>query len=188
MIRYKSPATVLRAGLLLALLLGASGCTEMQLPLIPETTPRTQVTAEISFLNGEFQKAMLEYKEIYETTSSIEDKNSALYGIACTQMILAENDDQLVEAITSLQRWNVSKGSEDFNENRNMLILALIQQSDRIQAKKQQSAAHDKRQKGIIYSQRKKISQMATTVEQLQKQLDELEAIDEIYQEKRKPQ
>lgn len=187
MLRYKSPKNVLRAGIFVVLL-SISGCTPLQLPLIPETASRTRNTAEISFLNGEFQKAMLEYKEIYETTSSIEEKNSALYGIACTEILLAENDDQLVEAITTLQRWNASKGSENFNENRNLLILALKQQSERIQSKKQQSVEYDKRQKGIINSQRNKISQMATTVKQLKKQLDELEAIDEIYQEKRKPQ
>lgn len=181
----KYPATVLRVGLLIVLLLGVNGCAETQLQLTPEASTGTEALAEINFLNGDFQKALLKYSEIYEMTPSIENRNSALYGIACTQMILAENVDQLVEAITTLQQWNASKGSEDFKENRTLLILALNQQSERIRGKKQQTAALDKRQKGIIHSQRKKISAMSTTIKQLTKQLDELEAIDEIYQEKR---
>lgn len=173
--------------LLTVILTGLCSCSHLRLPLLPEKSYRTQASAEQSFLNGDFQEALLEFEQIYDTALSPDDKNTALYGMACTQMILAQNDDQLVESLTTLQRWNANKGSSSFDENRNLLLLALKQQSERIQEKKQKTVAHDKRQRRIIYSQKKKISQMATTVKQLKQQLDELEAIDEVFQEKRKP-
>lgn len=173
--------------LLTVLLTGLCSCSHLQLPLLPKKSFRTLASAEQSFLNGDFQEALLEFEQIYDTALSPDDKNTALYGMACTQMMLAQNNDQLIESIRVLQRWSANKGSSSFDENRNLLLLSLKQQSERIQEKKQKTVAHNKRQKKIIYSQKTKISQMATTVKQLKQQLDELEAIDEVFQEKRKP-
>ena len=147
----------------------------------------SQPAAETLFINGDFENALLEFEHAYETALSHEDRNTALYGLACTQMMLANSDLQLIEAIDNLLRWDANKGSAPFTENRHLLTLALRQQSYLIQQKHVALAARDKRKNNVIAYQKKKISQMSTTLQNLQNQLEELEEIDETYQEKRKP-
>lgn len=149
--------------------------------------------AEQHFLNGDFENALLQYEQIYETALSPEDKNHALYGLACTQMMLAHNANQLVEAIANLQTWDANKGNAPFTENRHLLILALKQQSTLIERNKTLTE-RENLQKSVIANQRVKITQMTTANEQLQveikklqKQIEEIEAIDENAQSKRKP-
>ena len=168
-----------------------SSCTDLVTTLQisePQEKPQTtQAAADTLFINGDFENALLEYEQIYETALSHEDRNSALYGLACTQMMLANSDLQLIEAIDNLLRWDANKGSAPFTENRHLLTLALRQQSYLIQQKHVALTAREKRKNNVIAYQKKKISQMATTLHNLQNQLEELEQIDETYQEKRKP-
>ena len=181
----------LRFLLLCLLVLSTSSCSQLIANLErvqpQEEMKSAQAAADILFLNGDFENALLEYEQIYETALSHEDKNSALYGLACTQMMLANSDLQLIEAIDNLLRWDANKGPAPFTENRHLLTLALRQQSYLIQQKHVALAAREKRKNNVIAYQKKKISQMATTLKNLQNQLEELEEIDESYQEKRKP-
>lgn len=172
-----------------------SSCTELVASLqqqiqeepVEEQPRTTQAAADTLFINGDFENALLEYEHIYETALSHEDRNSALYGLACTQMMLANSDLQLIEAIDNLLRWDANKGREPFTENRHLLTLALRQQSYLIQQKHVALAAREQRKNNVISYQKKKISQMSTTLQNLKNQLEELEEIDETYQEKRKP-
>ena len=161
--------------------------TDLKITEPQEVLETTQAAADTLFINGDFENALLEYEQIYETALSHEDKNSALYGLACTQMMLANSDLQLIEAIDNLLRWDANKGTAPFTENRHLLTLALRQQSYLIQQKHVALTAREKRKNNVIAYQKKKISQMATTLHNLQNQLEELEEIDETYQEKRKP-
>ena len=176
---------------LFALTIGTTSCTSF-IADFKHAEPQqeietTQAAADILFINGDFENALLEYEQIYETALSHEDRNSALYGLACTQMMLANSDLQLIEAIDNLLRWDANKGRAPFTENRHLLTLALRQQSYLIQQKHVALTAREKRKNNVIAYQKKKISQMATTLHNLQSQLEELEEIDETYQEKRKP-
>lgn len=168
-----------------------SSCTNMAKlpsPIIPEATAeKTQSVAELHFINGNFESALLEYEQIFETSLSPEDRNLALYGLACTQMMLARSDEQLLEAISNLQRWDASKGSAPFVENRHLLVLALKQQGEFLKEKTEGQLKHEKQKNSVIAYQKKKISLMASTLVKLQKQLEELEAIDETFQEIRNP-
>lgn len=172
---------------LFVFIISLTGCASLNLPLLPENAQRTQAQAELNFLNGKFREALLEYEHIFDTALSPEDRNAALYGMACTQMMLANTDDQLLEAIANIQRWNAYKGTDNFYENRHLLVLALKQQADVITAKKQENDDREKHKNSVISNQRKKLTEMSSTVKILKHQLDELEAIDEIFQEKRKP-
>ncbi len=179
---------------LLSLLFLCSSCTVLQLPAFPVAAGHTQAFAEQLFINGDFENALLEYEQIYETALSPEDKNQALYGLACTQMMLARNDDQLIEAISNLQKWDANKGSEPFWENRHLFVLALKRQSVLIEEKSKARAVHENQQNALIATQQLKISQMTSTseilqkkIEKLQNQIAELEAIDANVQEKRNP-
>ncbi|MGB3212333.1 MAG: hypothetical protein WBB19_16645 [Desulforhopalus sp.] len=159
----------------------------MKLPVLPQPAERTQAYAEQLFINGDFENAILEYEQIYETALSPEDRNQALYGLACTQMMLAQTEDQLVEAINNLQKWDANKGRAPFNENRHLIVLSLKRQSELLQKKNREFQQREYEQKCLIADQEKTISQMTADVEKLQNQIEELEAIDKNVQEKRKP-
>ncbi len=184
--------------LLIVLLFLCTSCAEMQRQNspVPATLPEQHnpALAEQFFINGDFENALLEYEQIYETALSWEDKNHALYGLACTQMMLARNEDQLVEAITNLQKWDAKKGTASFTENRHLLVLALKQQSTLIEEKNKTLKERENLQNTVIANQQLKITQMTTDNEnlqielrKLQKQIEEIEAIDENVQNKRKP-
>ena len=168
-------------------LLSAS-CAQSPEAILPEPgNPPSQSVAEALFLNKDFAGALLEYEHDYETAVAPEDRNSALYGLACAQLILARSDSQLSEAIGNLEKWDAEKGQTPHTENRHLLVIALRIQNDRIQKKNQEQALLSRQKNTVIANQKKKITQMATTVDNLQKQLEELETIDETLQEKRKP-
>ena len=120
----------------LLLLVPCCSCTGLQLTAFSSPGKHTQAYAEQLFINGEFEDALLEYEHIYKTALSPEDRNQALYGLACTQMMLAQTEDQLVEAISNLQKWDANKGTAPFVENRHLLLLALKQQSGLMEKQK----------------------------------------------------
>lgn len=179
---------------LLLLLALCSSCTVMQMPPFPAPAEHTQAFAEQLFINGDFENAILEYEQIYDTALSPEDKNHALYGLACTQMMVARTADQLVEAIDNLQKWNANKGSAPFRENRHLLLLSLKQQGAFIAEKSKVQIERENLQKSIIADQQIKITKMTSTtnnlqaqIKELQNQIEEIEAIDENVQKQRKP-
>ncbi|NOR24599.1 MAG: hypothetical protein GQ542_09430 [Desulforhopalus sp.] len=164
------------------------------MPPFPAPAEHTQAFAEQLFINGDFENAILEYEQIYDTALSPEDKNHALYGLACTQMMVARTADQLVEAIDNLQKWDANKGSAPFRENRHLLVLSLKQQGEFIEEKNRTQIERENLQKSLIADQQIKIAKMTSTtnnlqsqVEELRNQIKELEAIDENVQKQRKP-
>jgi hypothetical protein len=181
--------------LLLPLLMSlCSSCTVLQMQAFPAPANHTQAFAEQLFINGDFENAILEYEQIYDTALSPEDKNNALYGLACTQMMLARTEEQLVEAISNLQKWDANKGTAPFTENRHLLLLSLKQQSGLILEKKTALIERENLQNSLIANQQIKILQMTSTIESLQNQIkklgnqiEELEAIDENVQKQKKP-
>ncbi len=176
------------AGLFVVIALCCSSCAQSPQPPPPELIqPAPQSVAETLFLNEDFANALLEYEHDYETALAPEDRNQALYGLACTQLLLARSDSQMAEAIGNLEKWDGEKSDTARTENRHLLIVALNVQGERILKKSQEQAHLAKQKNTVIANQRKKITQMATTVDNLQKQLEELEAIDETLQEKKKP-
>lgn len=184
--RYKQWYTAV----ILAVLLCCASCAE---PPVPPPEPPAPVaaqlpdTAETLFMKGDFANALLEYEHISETALAPEDRIPALYGLACTQLMLARSDEQLAEAIATLEQWDSEKGSAAVTENRRLLIQALKHQGKMMQDKIQEQAAQAKRKETVIAQQKNKITEMGDFVKNLQKQLEELESIDEKVQEKRKP-
>lgn len=178
---------------ILSSLLLCTSCSIMQIPSFTKPEDNTQAFAEQLFINGDFERAILEFEQTYETALSPEDKNQALYGLACTQMMLARTDGQLIEAISNLQRWDANKGTAPFIENRHLLVLSLKQQGELIAENKRAKMARETEITSLIDDQKRTISQMISTIEKLQNenkalqnQIEALEAIDENVQEKRK--
>lgn len=128
----------------------------------------------------------MQFEHDYKTAPAEDDRRLALYGLYCTQLAQASSDEQLAQAMANLERWieEHEKNPGDFNPR--LLVVAFKAQGERLHAKGQELNRLVKRKNGVIASQRKKITEMADTVGNLQKQLEELEAIDETLQEKRK--
>ncbi len=156
-------------------------------PPAPDERPYSRSLGDELFLNENYADALLEYEHEYETALAPEDRNQALYGLACTQLVLAYSDSQMSEAIDNLVKWDDEKGDIPLTENRHLLVTALKVQGQRILKIRQEQSHIAKQKNNVIANQRKKITQMANTVDNLQKQLEELEAIDETLQEKKKP-
>ena len=186
-------ATVLPAVLLLFFCICCTPVQQLKFSTPAAKRHAPSLTDQL-FIKGDFENALLEYEQTYETALSQQDKIHALYGLACTQLILARNADQFVEAIDNLQKWDAGKGTAPFTENRHLLILALQKQSALIKEKTKSLIARENLQNSVIADQQLKISQMTTTndqlqieIKKLQKQIEEIEAIDENVQNKRKP-
>ena len=192
---YKCQSLLVRQLFPLLLLLAlCNSCAVMQMPPFPAPAEHTQAFAEQLFINGDFENAILEYEQIYDTALSPEDKNHALYGLACTQMMVARTAEQLVEAIDNLQKWDANKGSAPFRENRHLLVLSLKQQGEFIEEKNRTQIERENLQKSLIADQQIKIAEMTSTtnnlqsqIKELRNQIKELEAIDENVQKQRKP-
>jgi predicted RNase H-like nuclease (RuvC/YqgF family) len=108
-------------------------------------------------------------------------------------MMVARTDEQLIEAISNLQKWDANKGTAPLSENRHLLVLSLKQQRELLEEKNREKIAREAEQISLIDGQKIEISQMMSTVEKLQNQIEALqnqiealEAIDENVQEKRK--
>jgi polyhydroxyalkanoate synthesis regulator phasin len=175
----------------IAIALFCSSCAQPPPPPQPPppepVQPSPQSVGEALFLNEDYANALLEFEHDYETALAPEDQNQALYGLACTQLMLAHSDSQLAEAIENLEKWDVEKGDAPHTENRHLLVTALKFQSELMQKKIHEQVHRAKQKNTVIANQRKMITEMASTVDNLQKQLEELEAIDETLQEKKKP-
>ncbi len=175
----------LRAGLIVCLVMGCSCARRDQAPA-PDLAGQDQANAELRFMKGDFDNALLEFEKIYATAPGAEDRNRALYGLACTRMMVARTGEQLAQAIANLQKWDEEKGSSPFSENRRLLVSALKHQGEYLKKKNSEQVQLERKKNSLIANQRQKITQMTETLERLQKQLEELEAIDENFQEKRK--
>ncbi len=156
-------------------------------PLVKEARVHQPPPAEILFLNGDFEQAKNAFNDLFLSEESPEKKNHALYGLACTELILAMDDVSLLDAIQKLQKWDAQKGSEPFVENHHLLILALKQQGELIQRKNKIQVLREKNKNILIKGQKKEITQMSAIMHKLQSQIEELEEIDQALQEKRQP-
>ena len=171
--------------MILYLLLGSS-CAHLSQTSPPTPGLQLESDAELFFLKGEYQDALREFQQVYETALAAEDRNQALYGLACTQITMARTDRELAEGIANLQKWDEEKGNGPFQENRRLLVTALKQQGDVLVKRTREQQKQGNRKDRLIANQKERIAQLTVTIEMLQKQLEELEAIDENFQVKRK--
>jgi hypothetical protein len=181
---------------LLFLLSLSAGCAPLNLVPLEEPTENSRKieAAERLFINGKFQQALVEYEQLYLQSLTPMEKDHVLYGLACTRLMLAENDEELILAIDDLQQWDIKKGRARFSENRHLLVMGLQQQAALIRERNKILAENEMRKDTLIdernksiAAQDRKISQLNSQLEKLQTQLLELEKIEENVQEKRQP-
>lgn len=174
----------------LSLLSFFAGCAPLNLPPLEEPTENSRMIAAADrlFINGNFEEALVEYEQIFLKSLSTKDKNHALYGLACTRLMLAESDEELAQAIDELHVWDINKGRAHFTENRHLLVMALQQQATLIRQRHKIFSDKETQKDQRIAAQNKKISRLNSELKKLETQLLELEKIEENVQEKRKPQ
>ncbi len=163
-----------------------SSCAQAPPPSPEPIEPVSPSVGETLFLSENYEKALYEYSDNYETALTPEDRSHALFGLACTQLTLAHSDNQLAEAITTFEKWGAENVASPSMENPRLLVIALKALNEHTQKKNQEQIQVIKKKNTIIANQKKKIAQLGSAVDNIQKQLDQLEAIDETLQEKKK--
>lgn len=157
-------------------------------PQSPEAVkPAGPSIGEEFFLSEKYDNALDEYSSMYETALTPEDRSLALFGLACTQLTLAQSDKEVTEAITTFEKWQAENGASRPSVNSRMFVIALKTLAGRTHKINEENAQLLKKKNTIIANQKKKISRLGNTVDNIQKQLDQIEAIDATLQEKKKP-
>lgn len=64
--------------------------------------------ARLRFEHGDFEKASVIFEQLYNCADSPDIRENALYGLACSRLILADDGDALGEAVCLWNTWSQS--------------------------------------------------------------------------------
>ena len=121
---------ILQLVLLLSLaLLGitASGCSTLKAVDRSHSVKQNLESGERAFMSENYQLAESFFRQALNDSKNPWDKNRAVYNLACTKLISAQNDDQLVEAMEILMQWKPSKNIPMYYENPQLMIKMIVQ-------------------------------------------------------------
>ncbi|MFO7559225.1 MAG: tetratricopeptide repeat protein [Desulfobacterales bacterium] len=150
-----------------------------------------------AFQNEDYPKALEIYQRLSQLAGNAEIRRKALYGLACTRLILSENRKDLDEAIILWDAWSRIAPSELADEDPRMLeplfsdraILEKIKQKTssgkQIDDNEDSSEMLKTRDDKILQLQ-KQLNIMENEVETLRHQIRSLEEIDQDIFEKKK--
>lgn len=184
----------------------------LMMALLPLVLPSCKIVDKIDSLNGIMVKPAPDYEinelkkgedaffeenyseanrlfSLISTNSGNEIyQNYALYGIACTRMMTAENSKDYKQAIELMEDW----GKPDMKAagvypNPRMIITALKKQSHLLECEPEIKYVYSQKSKSVIKKQQNEIDELKNTIKKLQHQISVLEAIDQAIEEKRKP-
>lgn len=176
------------------LIISVSGCSTVQ--LVVSFSPEMQQlrTGEQAFESGDFDTAETIFLEVATSDTSVQTKNTALYNLACTRIITADNFDKFIQAINLFNDWHSTYPATVYMENPNLIVSALTSRSlvfhlDRLILEQEHESAlsQSSNNQKIISRQRMEIQNLKHNLQTLQHQIDELEVIDQQLQEKKKP-
>ncbi|MCD4741150.1 MAG: hypothetical protein K8R67_01525 [Desulfobacteraceae bacterium] len=174
--------------LLISLFLILSGC--IQLAVRPATQGESALkAAEQTFLQVNYALAAERFKKvILDQNKNQKIKNSGIYGLACTKMMTAQNDDEFINAVALLNQWTSSKEEKMHFENPELLILAVSHMVYIKEQEKQKLLGQIGGLNTKVKKQNQESVEMQQLIKTLQHQISELENIDQELQEKRKAQ
>ncbi len=150
-----------------------------------------------AFQNEDYPKALEIYQRLSQIADNAEIRRKALYGLACTRLILSERTKDLHEAIILWDTWSRLVPSELADEDPRMLeplfldrtILEKIKQktsSGKQMDQNEDSAEMLKSRDNQILQLQKQLNIMENEVETLRHQIRSLEEIDQDIFEKKK--
>ncbi len=150
-----------------------------------------------AFHNGDYQKALEIFRMLSQLAENEKTSRMALYGLACTRLILSENTKDLDEAIILWDAWSQLVPPEMVDEDPRMLKPLLPGMAFPEKIKKKMSAWKKidkneadseilKARDNKILQLQKQLKTMENEVETLRHQISSLEEIDQNIFEKKK--
>ncbi len=109
-----------------------SGCSLVKSIDKINSVKHTLESGERAFLNKNYKLAESFFLQSINESKNPWDKNRAIYNLACTKLITAQNDSQFIEAISILIQWKPSKNLQMYYENPQLMIQAVIQSNHEI--------------------------------------------------------
>jgi hypothetical protein len=149
------------------------------------------------FQAGNYQKALEIYSILSQLAKNKTTQRKALYGLACTKLVLSKNQTDLNESIILWDAWSQTVPQEISAEDPRMLRPILVEKSTTSIPKKQiiikESSAENKINTEIIRSQNNDIKKLQSLlnikkkeIEKLKNQISSIEAIDQDILQKKK--
>jgi len=150
-----------------------------------------------AFLSGDYQKALEIFGMLSQLADNAKTRRKALYGLACTRLILSENTKDLDEAIILWDTWSQLVPPEIADEDPRMLkplfsdrafpkkIKKKMRPRRKVDNNKANSEMLKARDNKILQLQ-KQLKVMENEVETLRHQISSLEEIDQDIFEKKK--
>ncbi|MGL1932127.1 MAG: hypothetical protein OCC45_10240 [Desulfotalea sp.] len=145
------------------------GCSVYPVVVFYDSEVQQLRDGEDQFELGNYKKAEKIFIEISKSEIKQQIKNTALYNLACTRIMIARTSSALIKAVQLFNEWKAVNQRLMYMENPDLAIAALKKQSKFI--KREQAITQEKE----------------AQIETLQHQISELEAIDLQLQEIKKP-
>jgi hypothetical protein len=167
--------------------LGISGCSAVQLVVSFAPEMQRLRDGEREFEMGNYHEAEEIFAEIFDSKVSPQTRNTALYNLACTRIITAENSTDFIAAVTLLDEWEKTHPSVIYVENPNLIITALQDRSSLLVINTDDVLQQQSENDAVLAKKDTEIKNLKAVVDKLQHQITELQAIDQQLMEKRKP-
>lgn len=162
-----------------------SGCRLVNVPEKNQFETNDLEAGEKAFLQKKYKDADTIFSLIVDRSKDPGLKNIALYNLACTKLVVSENEHEFTEAMKLLSRWNPSKKGKGHFENPLLMTQALRKIAEVNKKERLENLKKNKALDSIVKNQNKEILKMKQIVQTLQHQISELENIDQEIQEKR---
>lgn len=144
--------------------------------------------AENAFFIGDYQLSSELFTTVRDNSAKDIYKNQALYGLACIQIITAENFEEIQKGFADLQQWQEpSAGFYGYVENMKMISEALNKKTDLFECEPEIRYITKNDKGKLLKKHQDEIKELKNTIKKLEHQISVLEAIDQEIQEKRKP-
>ncbi|RJP76251.1 MAG: hypothetical protein C4522_18730 [Desulfobacteraceae bacterium] len=185
--------------------IGISGCAfTKNLSTLPEPNQdydadlATLKRGDMAFQAGNYQKALEIYSILSQLSENKTTQRKALYGLACTKLVLAKNQTELNKAIILWDTWSQTVPQGSYDEDPRMLRPILTEKNmSGIIPKKQiviiENPEQDRITSKIIQSKtdeiknlQNRIASQQKEIETLKHQINSLEAIDQDMLQKKK--
>lgn len=161
---------------LLSLIINFTGCSGLKSINELHYDKRTMAEGEAAFMQGNYKLAEDMFRKVISNSKSPRNKNTALYGLACTKLMTAQSDAEFIEATEMLSHWKPSANIPMYYENPQLIIKAMLNATALVKDKedgfKGFSAISDMHAMQEIDSIVKETNQMNTRLDKLLREQD----------------
>lgn len=161
-------------------LLFFSSCSVV--PVVVSYDPKVEKLreGEQQYKLGHYQAADTMFTEVFFSNPKMQTANTALYNMICSRIMKATTPEEVRQAVKLATAWKNLDSKAIYVENPNLALHAFKQIGELLAVEQQRAEARHLQVQKTLFAQKKRIAT-------LQKQIAELEAIDQELQEKKKP-